>query len=201
MGVSWINGPIDEAKKSKKVSPHAERVLTRCLIGCFVGPTMDICKSGRSRASSCKLNLSSCYDFLLTLLSRYQLLFATSFIDAFPSNNGTLCWMKMQARCEKCFLRGADLFETAHPQSEQEAAATKIWTTSLFSPLPVSDCQIQPSRPDPIQTWAIELPSAMIALILIILLVFLALSVELCPKKSLLPWAQVKRQNKSTLGN
>ena len=78
--------------------------MTRCLIGCFVEPTMDICKSGRSRASSCKLNLSSYYDFLLpTLLSRYQLLFATSFIDAFPSNNGTLCWMKMQEGVRSVF--------------------------------------------------------------------------------------------------
>ena len=124
LGVRWAERrkPLLEVKSL----PRAKTVLTRCLIGCFVGPTMDICKSVRSQASSCKLNLSSCYDFLLPLLSRYQLLFANSFIDALPSNNGTLCWMKMQARCEKCFLRGADLFETAHPQSEQEAAATKI---------------------------------------------------------------------------
>ena len=63
--------------------------------------------------------------------------------------------------CEKFF----DLFETAHhPQSEEEeAAATKIWTTSLFSAGRVSDTAPGRPRSDTIQTWAIELPSAMIS--------------------------------------
>ena len=74
-------------------------------------------------------------------------------------------------QCEAAQWSAAKLisFETWHPQSEEEEAVEPLKSERLHcsrSGRLVSDTI---RRPDPIQTWAIELPSAMIALSLIIL--------------------------------
>ena len=67
-----------------------------------------------------------------------------------------LCGLELLA---DLFESAVDLFETAHPlQSEEEAAAVK--SERLHCSRRVSDTP--PTPTDRIQTWAIELHSAMI---------------------------------------